>query len=306
MKTHHRPFNYESSDFKLMCALLVRDNASKRESFIWHVARLVDWKYNLFDLKHRFPGNYAFAAHLWFNYFDEMIGFVISEGFDNNFEIVVLEEYNYLYHEMLVWVCSEWGKQYSQLVTTAVSTHFSRIQALEQAGFKMNDDIEKIRIFDTSQFRDQPNPAAPLRFQSMAENKNYNNQTLLRQSAWPSHVDDKQADDATRAYVRTSPIYNALLDFVLVDVSGAHLAGCEAFVDRANNTAEIERVCTHTDHQNKGYSQMVLRSCMRVLHENGITTAYITGWNDKTIHLYGKLGHIKEFTRFGFERDMTG
>ena len=305
MKTHHRPFIYESSDFKLMCALVVRDNASKRESFVWHVARLVDWKYNLFNFKRRFPGNYATAAHLWFNYYDELIGFVISEELDNQFDIIVLREYNYLYPEMLRWAGSEWGKQYSQLFTCAVETHVDRISALEQAGYQRTDDMEMIRIFDTSRFRDHPYPAAPLSFQSMAENKNYDNQALLRRSAWSHHTEDKQIDDAIRAYVRTSPIYDPRFDFVLVDASGAHLSGCEAFIDRTNNTAEIERVCTHAEHHNRGYSQMTLLSCLRALHENHISTAYLTGWDEKTIHLYGKLGHVKEFVRFFYKLEMT-
>ncbi len=306
MKSHHRPFIYESSDFKLMCALVVRDNTSKREAFVWHVARLVDWKYNLYNIKRRFPGNYATAAQLWFNYYDELIGFVISEEFDHRFDIIVLEEYNYLYPEMLLWASSEWGKQYGQVSTCAVETHAARITALEKAGYKRTDDKEMIRIFDTVQFCDYPYPTAPLIFQSMAENKNYDNQRLLRLSAWPYHIEDKETDDAIRAYCRTSPIYDARFDFVLVDSSGAHLSGCEAFIDRANNTAEIERVCTHAEHHNKGYSQIALQSCLRFLHENQISTAYLTGWDDKTIHLYGKLGHVKEFARFSYRLEKTG
>lgn len=305
MKSHHRPFVYESSDFKRMCALVVRDNARKRESFVWHVARLVDWKYNLFNFKRRFPGNYAAAAHLWFNYYDELVGFVISEEFDEQFDILVLEEYEHLYPEMLLWAGSEWGKQYSQLITCAAETHVARISTLEQAGYQRTDNVEMIRIFDTARFCDHPYPTAPLSFQSMAENKNYDNQALLRRSAWPRRTEDPQTDAAIREYVRSSPIYDARFDFVLVDNSGAHLSGCEAFVDRTNNTAEIERVCTHPEHHNKGYSQMALRSCLRVLHEKHIATAYLTGWDDKTIHLYGKLGHVNEFTRFFYGRETT-
>jgi len=305
MRCHHRPFVYESSDFKLMCALIVRDNATRRESFVWHVARLVDWKYNLVNFKRRFPGNYANAAHLWLNYYDELVGFVISEEFDNQFDIIVLEEYSYLYPEMLMWASSEWGNQYSQLITSAVETHVARIAALEQAGYERTADIEMTRIFETSQFCDFEFPAAPLSFQNMAENKNYENQRLLRLSAWP-HTEDKQTDDAICAYLRTSPIYDARFDFVLVDSSGTHLSGCEAFVDRVNNTAEVERVCTHAEHYNNGYAQMTLKSCMRVLHENHIPTAYISGGYDKTIHLYGKLGHVKEFARFFYKLEAAG
>lgn len=305
MKSHHRPFVYESSDFKRMCALVVEDNASKKDAFVWQIGRLVDWKYNLFNFKRCFPGNYAAAAHLWFDYYDELIGFVISEEFDGSFEIILLEEYNHLYPEMLMWAGSEWGKQHSALIACAVETHLNRITALEQAGYQRTGDIEMVRIFDTSLFCDHPYPAAPFSFQSMAENKNYNNQTLLRRSAWPRHTIEQQADDAIRAYTRTSPIYDARFDFVLIDNAGSHLSGCEAFIDWVNNTAEIERVCTHAEHRNKGYSQMVLRSCLRALHENHIATACITGWDDRTIHLYGKLGHVNEFVRYSYRLGMT-
>lgn len=304
MKTHHRPFIYESSDFKHMCALLVRDNASKRESFVWHVARLVDWKYNLGNFKRRFPGNYASAAHLWFNYYDELVGFVISEEFNEQFDIILLDQYEHLYPEMLAWVYAEWGPHHRQLVTSAVDAHERRNFALEQAGYQRTGEVEMTRIFDTVQFRDIPYPAAPLRFESMAENQNYANQAVLRRSAWPNHRDDPQTDEAICAYIRTSPIYDARFDFVLVDESGAHVSGCEAFIDYANNTAEIERVCTHAEHYNKGYAKMTLRACLRALHENHIGTAYLSGGYDKTIHLYGALGHANEFARFFYRLDI--
>jgi len=304
MKTHHRPFIYESSDFKRMCALLVRDNANKRDSFVWHIGRLVDWKYNLFNFKRCFPGNYADAAHLWFSYDDQLVGFVISEEFNEQFDIIVLEEYEHLYPEILAWVLAEWGQQHRQIITSAVETHQRRIFALERAGYQQTGEVEMTRIFDTTSFRDVPYPVAPLRFESMAENKNYANQAALRRSAWPNYSYDPQNDEATRAYMRTSPIYDARFDFVLVDETGTHVSGCEAFIDYANNTAEIERVCTHAEHHNKGYSKMTLRACLRTLHENHIGTAYISGGYDKTIHLYGALGHVSEFTRFFYKLNL--
>ncbi|MDP4091348.1 MAG: GNAT family N-acetyltransferase, partial [Bacillota bacterium] len=71
----------------------------------------------------------------------------------------------------------------------------------------------------------------------------------------------------------------------------------EAFIDYDNNTAEIERVCTHSDFYNKGYAQKVLKACMRALYNHSIYTAYISGSYDKSIYLYGKLGHVKEVKR---------
>jgi GNAT superfamily N-acetyltransferase len=304
MRHSHRPFVYESTDFKAMCALIVRDNAMKKEAFVWHVARLVDWKYNLINPRRRFPGYYAQAAHLWFNYFDELVGFVVSEEFDCQFDIILLAEYNYLYPQMLAWVQAEWGPKYPELVTVAAEPHANRLAALEAAGYKRTGDIEMTRTFDTSQFADYAYPAAPLRFESMAENGDYANQQRLRASAWP-HSDDEPTLEAIGAYCRTSPIYNAQFDFVLVDGTGTHVSGCEAFIDRANNTAEVERVCTHADHQGKGYAQMVLRSCLRRLHENHIPTAFLSGGYDKTIYLYGKLGPVQEVTRHFYRLEVV-
>ena len=109
MQSHHRPFVYESLDFRNMCALIVSDNAAKHDWFVWHVARLVDWKYNLGNPRRHFPGYYATAAHLWFNYFDELVGFVISEEFDHQFDVILLQAYDYLYPEMLAWAGADGG-----------------------------------------------------------------------------------------------------------------------------------------------------------------------------------------------------
>ncbi|NCD19955.1 MAG: N-acetyltransferase [Actinobacteria bacterium] len=303
MRTHHRPFCYESSDFKRMCALVVTDDRKRGTPFVWHVGRIVDWKFNLGNFRRRFPGNYAGAAHLWFSYDDQLIGFVISEELDEQFNVIVLPEYEYLYPDILAWAQDEWGQRFPRLITSAADAHSSRRAALESAGYRPTGDIEMVRIFETAQFAAHPYPSEPLRFESMAENGDYDAQAVLRRSAWPNLRDDTPTDDAIRAYTRTSPIYDARFDFVLVDESGFHLSGCEAFIDRFNNTAEIERVCTHTDHQNRGYSRMTLRACLRALHENHVPTAYLTGGTERTIHVYGSLGHVDEFGRSFYTLD---
>ena len=205
---------------------------------------------------------------------------------------------------MLLWAGTEWGPKNSHLVTSAVDADTTRILTLEQAGYQRTEELEMTRIFDTAQFADYPYPTATLHFQNMAENLNYDRQAMLRRSAWPNHTDDQQTDDAIRAYIRTSPIYDARFDFVLVDAAGSHVSGCEAFIDSANNAAEIERVCTLAECHDRGYSKMTLRACLRALHERRIGTAYLSGGYDKTIHLYGALGHVNEFARYFYKLDL--
>ena len=266
MKTYHRNYIYESNDFENLCKFIVQDNSLKKESFVWHIGRIVDWKYNLSNFKRHFPDNFNKAAHLWFDYFHNLIGFVISEEFDNEFTIFLKNQYSCIYPELLNWVKTEWGNKYDKLVTSALQTQTEYIKFLEDGGYKKSNNLEMTRVFITSLYKDFTIEDSSVSFQSMFENCDYEEQANLRTNAWPKHI-----------------------------------SGCEAFIDYENNTAEIERVCTHSDFYNRAYAQMILKACMKGLYENNIMTAFIGGTYDKTNHLYGKLGHVKEYARYSFE-----
>lgn len=300
MKTYHRNFIYESNDFDSMCKFIIQDNTLRKDYFNWHIGRIVDWKYNLSNFKRHFPDNYCKSAHLWFDYFHNLIGFVISEEFDNEFSILLKKEYFFLYSELINWVRLEWGCKNKILVTQAIETDTEFIKALESEGYRKNGQVEMTRVFNTSLYKDYSIEDSSISFQNMSENGDYIEQAVLRTNAWPKTYSNEIFFEISE-YARRSPIYNAKFDFVLVNNEGKHVSGCEAFIDYENNTAEIERVCTHSDFYNKGYAQMVLKACMRKLYENNILTAFIGGSYDKTIHLYGKLGHVKEYTRYFYE-----
>lgn len=122
----------------------------------------------------------------------------------------------------------------------------------------------------------------------------------MRRESWPGSF-DIVLDLQIREYTRSSPIYNPKFDFVLVNEEKKHVSGCEAFIDYQNNTAEIERVCTRPGFQNRGHAATILKACMRELYKNNIATAYLSADYDKTIYLYGKLGHVKEVTRYFYK-----
>jgi hypothetical protein len=300
MKTYHRDFIYESNDFENLCKFIIQDNSLRKEYFVWHIGRIVDWKYNLSNFKRHFPDNYSKAAHLWFDYFHNLIGFVISEEFDNEFSILLKDQYSHLYPELLNWVKVEWGNKYDKLIASVLQTQTDYIKILEDAGYTKTDYLEMTRVFDTNNYKDYTFQDSSVSFQSLYENGDYEEQANLRTNAWPKTY-SREINLQIKEYTRQSPIYNAKFDFVLVNNEGRHISGCEAFVDYENNTAEIERVCTHSDFYNRGYAQMVLKSCLRRLYENNIMTAFLGGSYDKTNYLYGKLGHIKEYARYTYE-----
>lgn len=302
MRTYHRPFIYESNDFESLCKFIVEDHSVRKDAYVWHIGRLVDWKYNLGNFKRHFPGNYSESTHLWFNYFHELVGFILTEEFNHEFTVFLKNEYACLYPDMLGWARETWGNRHPKLMTSVVENQTEYRAILEASGYIRNNYLEMTRAFDTGLYKDFTMDDPSVSLQSMAENKDYAEQAVLRNSAWPKSYDD-EIDSQIKEYIRKSPIYNAAFDFVLVNKEGRHLSGCEAFIDIENKTAEIERVCTHSDYYNKGYSQMALKACMRKLYENNIPRAYLTGGYDKTIYLYGKLGHISEYARYFYELD---
>lgn len=154
MKLSHRDFIFESNDFENMCKFIIQDNTKRKEHFIWHIGRIVDWKYCLHDTKRFFPGNFNKAAHLWFNGFQELIGFVISEGMNNEFTVFLKDEYRLFYSDLLDWVLQEWDNKYETLVTQSVEGQHEYIASLVKAGFIRCEDIEMTRVFDTSCFAD--------------------------------------------------------------------------------------------------------------------------------------------------------
>lgn len=300
MRTYHRDFIFESNDFEMMCKFILQDNSYKKEHFIWHIGRIVDWKYNLSSYKRYFPDNYSQAAHLWFDYFHELIGFTITEDFNNEFYVFLKDEYSHMYDELVHWFTNEWNHKYDSFKTSAVESQTKFISCIEKRGFHKSDEVEMTRVFDTSLYKDFSIDDSMVTFQSMIENKDYEEQRNLRINAWPKSFDEEM-DIQRREYTRRSPIYNADFDFVLVNKNGKHVSGCEAFIDYHNNTAEIERVCTHSDFYNNGYAQITIKSCMSKLYHHSIKTAYLSGSYDKTIYLYGKLGHIKEVARYFYQ-----
>ncbi|MBN2533671.1 MAG: GNAT family N-acetyltransferase [Spirochaetales bacterium] len=297
---YNRDFIFESDDFDKMCKFIIRDNSIKKHFFVWHIGRIVDWKYNLVNMKKYFPKNFSDNCHLWFNQQNEITGFILSEYFDNSFFAFVKDSWENLYAEIIDWYKIRWQNHYNTLVTQAVENQDYYISILEEKGFKRTKQMEITRVFDTALFKDYVIPDKSVSFQSMAENKNYSEQANLRLNAWPRNH-GKELDQMIREYCRKSSLYDAKYDFVLVNDKRIHISGCEVFIDQDNNTGEIERVCTHSDYYNKGYAQMILKACMNRLYNDSIQTAYITGGNEKTIHLYGKLGHTNEVKRYNYE-----
>ena len=294
MNTSHRPFVFESHDFERMCRFVIDDSGHSKDRFVWHIGRLVDWKYTLFNFQKCFPDNFSREAELWFDWLGDLIGFVLAEEFEPDLVFFARPEWQCLLPDMIRWAKAHWGSRHETLRATAAEGHAAFIAALEAEGFSRTEGLERTYVFDTVRYADYVISNPSVRLEDMIVNGDYAAHDAIRTDAWPKSQTVEQQREI-RNYTRRSPIYDAGLDFVLVTEDGRAVASCEALIDRKNRTAEIERVCTLRSEWGKGYARMMLLACMRRVHEAEFPTAFITGGYDKTLHLYGDLGHVDAF-----------
>ncbi len=301
MKTTHRPYCCESDDFTRMCRFAVEDTHARGDRYVWHLGRMTDWKYNLHNLAKLMPDNFTREAELWHDAFGDLCGMVFSEYFGPELTLMVRRGWEHLAPEMLVFAQAHWGGRNEALSFMMPEGETALEAALENAGFVLQEDLEITYIFETARYADTV-PAIPkgFSFTSMAGNDDYASHDAMRRSAFKPAL-DFVIDQLRREYTRRSPIYTPQTDFVLIDATGRHVSGCEAFIDRWNNNAEIERVCTLDSEWGKGYARMALVGCLHNLHELGIPRAFLTGGHDKTQHLYGSLGHVATCNRRFYE-----
>lgn len=301
MKTTHRAFSYESDDFTRMCRFVADDNRARGGRAIWHLGRMVDWKYGLYNPVKFMPDNFAKEAELWFDAFGDVCGMVLSEDFGSELTLLVRRQWEHLAPEMLVFAKVHWGNRYDALTFSLPEGETAIEAALVNAGFSLQDTLEITNVFDTARFAEAVlHIPDGFRFESMAENGDYTSHDNMRRNAFQSTC-EPELDRLLRDYTRRSPIYMPETDFVLIDADGRHVSGCEAFIDRWNGLAEIERVCTIREEWGKGYARQVLTGCLRRLYALGIPRAVLAGSYDKTRHLYGSLGHVDAYNRLSYE-----
>lgn len=294
MWVYNRPFNERKKDFEEMWQLLIDDYCDKKDQFIWTIGRLGDWKYGCWDENKCIPNFMRKNAQLWFNNFDELIGFVISENCDSNFSILSKRGYEFLYSEMLIWVKTNWSNREGELATEVHEFQYSFIDSLQKEGYNKKNLIAVTRQYNLCDKAEEiyflGNEYA---IEDMFINPDLEGKVKLYNNAWRNENEITKYDLLKYEYNRESPCFNPKFDLSVVDRNGLHISSCVAFIDYKNNYAEIEKVCTHTEYRRKGFAEAVIRECFKRLYSEGIQYAYITGYSTGAKSLYDKLGAIK-------------
>lgn len=300
MKTICRPFNMYNNDFEKMWKLLKEDYSQIDDAFVWLFSRFEYWRFGIWHEKKYVPTFWEKNAQLWLNSFGDLLGFAISEEGDETFTIIVKTSYEYLYDEILNWVTENWSKR-GRLNIEINSLESWKNSILEKNGFKQKSLTCTTRRYDLEKVIKKEIVMKPnFKIIDMATNPDYVGKLTCTRNAFKNREVIK-FDFLVNEYFIQSPSYNPYLDISVVNGEEIHVSSCIGWADYENSVAEIETICTHGDYRRMGFAEAVIKECMRRLHSLGIKYAYITGWNEITNRLYGKIGAESKKEWFRYE-----
>lgn len=309
MKTTHRNYSEEDGDFIRLAQFFRHNRMDRRTHTTWCLGRFVDWKYGLYPNKRAFASFCNENAHIWFDGFGELAGFALSESGDAGFSILTLDGYRFLYEAMLQWVLETWQGRVAEHspFSTEITEHQEWEQkVLERYGFHSQLTFCTRRFDLTGELV----PRFPLEpgfsIVDMRAHPDFRAQSGLRANAFQNKNDltEDELNDRIKYfnYSMRGPIYHPDTDLCVVAKDGRFASGCEALINAIGLEADIERVCTHSDFRQRGFARAVIQECLYRLQDMGIHNAYITGYSEAALALYGSLGAVDDVRSFVYER----
>ncbi|MEK3714378.1 GNAT family N-acetyltransferase [Paenibacillus sp. FSL R7-0333] len=258
--------------------------------------KLQTWEFVRFEFWNRYeapksadPNFMENNAHLWKNEAGEITGLFISESGGGFFSLIVHPDYPHLADEMVAWTRNVWGKEKKKLNTDCYP-YGLEVQALLDHGFVQDSHIGNTRRYDLVHTEYTLNLEEGFYIRCMAEGADEESKgELIEQIFSPSDSGPVKVE----YWRKTLPSYLAELDFSVVNDKGRHIAFCFGFVDQDNGIAVIETIGTHPDYRQRGFGKAVVTACFLRLKEQGVTTAYITGFSAEANALYQSLQPVE-------------
>jgi GNAT superfamily N-acetyltransferase len=308
MKTTHRNYSEENGDFVRLARFFTLHRTDRRTHTTWCLGRLVDWKYALYPNKRVFVSFCNENAHIWFDGFGELAGFVVSESGDTGFSILTLDGYRFLYEEMLHWVLETWQGRVTEnsRLSTEITEHQEWEKSiLESHGFRCEQTFFT-RRFDLTGDLVPRDPLEPgFQIVDMESHPDFRAQSVLRANAFQNkdHLTEEEMEDRLRYFNNNlhGPIYHPDTDLCVMAETGQFVSGCEALINAPALEADVERVCTHSEFRQRGFARAAIQECLYRLKSMGIHNAYITGYNEAATSLYGSIGAVDEVRAFFYE-----
>jgi GNAT superfamily N-acetyltransferase len=297
MKTTHRNYVDGPDDFNRLSHFIIKHNAHVRSHSTWCLGRFVDWKYGLWGDKLSVPGFWEKNAQLWFDGFQELAGFAISEEGGSDVAIITAEGYHFLFEQVLQWVRENWGNRKPALEIEITALQWLEAGLLERNGFQRKSSFYTSSFDLSAGLVERFTLEDGFTIVDMHTRPDYRAQHVLRQDAFHGKADLSESEISRAmtlySYAHESPIYHPQTDLCVMAPDGTFVSGCEALIDVRNAEADIERVCTHSHYRRRGFARTVIQECLYRLRAMGLRRAHITGYSPEAIALYGSLGPHK-------------
>ena len=305
MKTTNRDYLEEAGDFRRLCHFIIGHNKAIRTYSTWSLGRFVDWKYGLWESKTAVPDFCNRNAHLWYDGFDNLAGFVISEEGDAGLAIITQAGYRFLFEEILQWVLANWHERGPGFSIEIAAEQQMELRVLEKYGFRRKADFFRHTFDLTQELAPGKLLAEGFSIFDMATRPNFRAQRILRDEAFSgrSKVPEERLQREMLFYNHglQGPIYHPQTDLYVLASDGQLVSGCEALIDAHNLEADIERVCTHSKFRRRGLARAVIQECLFRLREMGLQKAHITGYSKEAVGLYAALGKSTQSTCYIYE-----
>lgn len=306
MNVTPRPYSEAAGDFGRLCRFIIDDNANVRARSTWCLGRIVDWKHALYESKLVFADFCESNAFLWFDGYGQLAGFTVSESGDAGVAILTLAGYRFLFEEMLTHALAAWADRGPAFSVEITANQAAEAAVLERLGFARTATFW-VRRFDLTGELVAPPPLEPgFTLVDMASHPDYRGQRLLRYNAFHGGAEYTPEELPLALMLdemsRRDPIYHAPTDICVMAADGRLVAGCEALIDARNLEADVERVCTHSAFRQRGFARAAIVECLYRLKAMGLKNAYITGYSEAAVALYGSLGAVGEQAAYVYER----
>ncbi len=307
MNTTHRAYSEAAGDFNRLARFFIDDFANVRARSTWCLGRVVDWKWAVYAGKQQTPFFTDDNAHLWFDGFDNLAGFIIAESGDGGIAIITRAGYRFLFEEMLCWTLDTWAGRGPRFGIELTEEQAPEIEIVERHGFTRAATFWTRRFDLTGPLVARPTLEPGFTMVDMATHPDYRGQRLLRYNAFHRGA-EYTPEELPHALMldevsRRNPIYHAPTDVCVLAPDGRLVAGCEALIDAHNLEADIERVCTHEAFRRRGLARAAIIECLHRLKELGLRSAYIMGYSEGALALYGSLGAVDEQEAYEYARE---
>ena len=309
-----RPYDESVGDFGRVWDFLVREHGARDGRVDWMVGRFADWRYNLATDRKLNPQFTSRSAHLWLDHRGALRALAINEDLRERITVLVQEGFDHAYPIALEWAVRAWSSYArrwdpdTNAPSDDLDAPWGRLLivtgdwAVREADVLASRDWQDLGVGEVTRRFDVAAAAAEpatlpdgYRLVSMADDANFASKLRLYHDAWHPGRPVTPLDLDLYEFCRTAPTYDPALDISIVAADGEHVAGCTAFPDYVNSNAEIERVCSRSDHRRLGLVKAAIRGGFQALDRAGIRTATLTGDSDPAIQLYGTLDATEEW-----------